>query len=276
VLIPRSGAHHPWLRVALVLLASAACANRPRSELSYEEMALYELSTEIALLRMEADNPGKLRHACAVYRVKAGRAHGSCPGDDAPPPPTAELPVHVSHDGSIAPCPARDYARRGSRPDWAVLGADVKTARAHGDTALTLRILCSAAAWEIAEAELGLCLISLEGASVQQDVSSAEHWCRLAKRHGEPRADEMLAGVLLRFQPSPVLGAEIEQLLLAAANRKSPDAALSLAGLYAMGEHLPRDLEAARRWATVAQELGHPDAAELIRLIDGYRAGGGS
>jgi len=268
-----------WTSGSLILLLGA-CAHRPIDETPYDQLQGYELDILIQDLKLQMQTgdaseqriaEAKYQVACSHYRERMGRSSSQCPPTPEEEDAQRELakPVREPVKDPIAPCPIEEYVRREPRPDWEQSQADARVAFGAGDQRLLFRILCPAAAWEIPEAEYGLCMLRAKGAiGIERDLPSAEAWCRRSVAHGHLPAEELLATVLLEYQARRELQAEATELLQRAAERGSGRAAFELAGLLGVGRFTGRNLEEARRWALIARERGVPEAPQLVELIE--------
>lgn len=107
-----------------------------------------------------------------------------------------------------------------------------------------------------------------EAAFRQGDVRGAIARLKAAADAGHPKAQALLGTILDRAERDE----EAVRYFRLAADQNDADGAYGLAGMYASGEGVPRDIAQARQWMEKAASLGHRDAVNT--LATAYLRGG--
>lgn len=183
-----------------------------------------------------------------------------------------------AQDEDVSPCsaeqylpPANDAAREALRTG---LEEDLQTAVWAGDQDLVLGLMCQGAAAGVGQAEGVLGWLSLGGRlGLRADPAAGRRWLARACDHGFADACLLVAGMYLQGRGGPVRAPEGMALIRQAALGGSRDAMALLAAELVSGEHTPRDLEAAQRWAERAAAAGSPEGAKLLELIERVQEG---
>jgi uncharacterized protein len=111
----------------------------------------------------------------------------------------------------------------------------------------------------------------LDGNGVSRDIPRAVALCRIPADAGDANAQTDLARALL-LDPSREAKSEAVALLLKAAAQKQHNAAYALGMMYASGENVPADSDAALRYMRIAADAGHRGAPLMIGLFYHLRA----
>ncbi|XXF81420.1 tetratricopeptide repeat protein [Myxococcaceae bacterium GXIMD 01537] len=149
---------------------------------------------------------------------------------------------------------------------------DMQRAGWAGEYDVAVTLLCRAAAAGIGQAELLLGGLAQKGLyGVERDDNAARAWFERAAARGEVMAWTQLAHMYLEGEGGPALIPEGMALLRDAAEEGDAEAQLRLASEYAMGTHVPRDLDLAEQWAMRAREGGLKEASKVIELIQRFR-----
>ena len=114
-----------------------------------------------------------------------------------------------------------------------------------------------------AEHDLGVCFATDNG--VTNDEEKAIKWFRRAANHGD--ADSQLRlGVKLELRKE---WAEAAAWYLKAASQGVASAQVGVAGCYARGLGVAKDLPESYKWLAVAAAAGHPDSANVLKVVAG-------
>ena len=99
-----------------------------------------------------------------------------------------------------------------------------------------------------------------------RDASEAQRWYRAAAERGYAPAQRIYGEILLR-QPMGVYRSDGIEYLRKAATSMDVQAAFRLGQYYASGEYVPQSAEEARRYFTLARDLGHPEASQRLQAL---------
>ena len=99
-----------------------------------------------------------------------------------------------------------------------------------------------------------------------RDASEAQRWYRAAAERGYAPAQRIYGEILLR-QPLGVYRSDGINYLRKAAEGMDVQAAFALGQYYANGEFVGQDAAEARRYFTLARDLGHPEAGPRLQAL---------
>lgn len=124
--------------------------------------------------------------------------------------------------------------------------------------------------WPGAQTRLGVMYV--EGRSVSQNTDVAIQWLKMAAAQGDANAHLFLGAIYLRDLPNlprnDVLGAQWMQSSAYLGNAQAQD---TLAGLYAIGRGVPKNLDMAMYWADKSLDAGHAPARVTIQFIQSLK-----
>jgi TPR repeat protein len=133
-----------------------------------------------------------------------------------------------------------------------------------GEPRKAARIILAAAETGLADAQVMLGQILLEGRGIQRDAGLAVRWFRIARAHGNSMAHNMLGRCLEHGW-----GCDPNPSLAAAEYRKATEQGLdwgmyNLANLFATGRGVAQDQAQALRLYRQAADLGHAKSMNLV------------
>lgn len=118
------------------------------------------------------------------------------------------------------------------------------------------------------DAQRRLGVLYVEGWGVSQSTAEGIKWLKTAAAQGDPLSHLALGFIYLRDRPnSPRDIAQAAQWIQSSAYLGDAQAQDTLAGLYATGEGVPKNLDMAMYWADKSLDAGHAPAKDTIQLI---------
>jgi len=123
-----------------------------------------------------------------------------------------------------------------------------------------------------AESQKRLGVLYVEGYGVSQDTAEGIKWLKTAAAQGDANSHLVLGFVYLTDRPnSPRDIAQAAQWMQSSAYLSNAHAQDMLAGLYAKGEGVPKNLDMARYWADKSLEAGYEPAKVTIQFIQSLK-----
>jgi TPR repeat protein len=111
-------------------------------------------------------------------------------------------------------------------------------------------------------------VLYVEGWGVSQNTVEGLKWLKTAAAQGDPLSHLALGFIYLRDRPnSPRDIAQAAQWIQSSAYLGNAQAQDTLAGLYATGEGVPKNLDMAMYWADKSLDAGHAPARVTIQFI---------
>ncbi|WP_411880507.1 tetratricopeptide repeat protein [Polaromonas sp. YR568] len=124
------------------------------------------------------------------------------------------------------------------------------------------------------DAQRRLGVLYVEGWGVSQSTAEGIKWLKTAAAQGDPLSHLALGFIYLRDKPNPPRDiAQAAQWIQSSAYLGNAQAQDTLAGLYATGEGVPKNLDLAMYWADKSRDAGHAPAQVTIQFIQSLKEG---